>query len=406
MSGIPASLSALAVPIAGLRPYAQNPRTGDVGAIAESLSVNGQYRPVVVNRGTGEVLAGNHTLLAARSLGWTEIAATFVDCSDEEAARIVLVDNRASDLAGYDEVLLAQVLGELPGLAGTGFDQAYLDELLVRVSELPPPLADPDDVPDLPAAPVSVLGDVWVLGCHRLVCGDSTDAGAVDALMVGGLADCVWTDPPYGVAYEGGSKKRDVIHNDALDVQTLTTFLRDALGLSMTHTLPGAVWYVAAPHGPMGLAFSLVMHELDVWRHSLVWVKNNSTFGRADYHYRHEPIYYGWTPGAAHHAVTDRKQDTLWEFDRPRRSDVHPTMKPVALIERALLNSTDKGATVLDPFAGSGSTLIACHQLGRVARLVELDPRYVDVICRRYQQATGDKPVREATGEPWDFTDG
>lgn len=403
MNAIPADLEALAVPIADLLPYRSNPRVGNVEMIAESLRVNGQYRPIVVNRRTREVLAGNHTLKAAVALGWDRIAATFVDVDDEQAARIVLVDNRSNDVAGYDDSALVELLQSLDDLAGTGFSTEDLDQLLADVTDLPTVQADPDAVPDIPDAPISALGDVWLLGPHRLICGDSTDVGAYDALLGGDKVDLVWTDPPYGISYEGGSKKREGIKNDALDVEALTEFLREALGATLTATKGGAGWYVAAPHGPIGLAFSIVLHEFDVWRHSLIWVKNNSTFGRSDYHYRHEPIYYGWTPGAAHHPVVDRKQDTIWEVDRPSRSAEHPTMKPVALITRAIENSTHKGALVLDPFGGSGSTLIAAHLTGRKARLIELDPRYVDVICRRYQEASGEKPVLESTGQPHDF---
>jgi len=345
----------------------------------------------------------------------------WVEDDDETAAAFALADNRTAELGGYDEQALADLFGSVGDpalLAASGWDEESVAELLASASVevVPDGLNDPDEVPEPPAEPITKLGDVWLLGEHRLVCGDSTDVGVSDVLLAGAKADLVWTDPPYGVGIASriGAKGRSSsqarsegghgIQNDDLDVDALTDFLRQALGAALAACSPGAAWYVAAPHGPIGLAFSRTLHELGVWRHSLVWVKNSLVLGRADYHYRHEPIYYGWVPGAAHTWESDRKQDTILEFDRPVRSKEHPTMKPVELIEYCIGNSSKRGAVLLDPFGGSGSTLIAAHRTGRVARLVELDPGYCDVICRRYQEHTGDKPLLESTGEPHDFT--
>ena len=203
---------------AALQPFHGNPRRGDVDAIARSLEVNGQYRPIVVNIGTKtgrplEVLAGNHTLAGAVRLGWSSIDATTVDVDDDAAARIVLVDNRTNDLATVEDAALAYLLSSLPDLDGTGFDQAAFDALLATVLE-PVALNDPDDAPGLPAEPVSVPGDVWLLGKHRVVCGDATDIGAYDAILGGARPDCVWTDPPYGVEYVGKTKDALTIEND------------------------------------------------------------------------------------------------------------------------------------------------------------------------------------------------
>jgi site-specific DNA-methyltransferase (adenine-specific) len=177
------------------------------------------------------------------------------------------------------------------------------------------------------------------------------------------------------------------IENDALDLDGLRDFLRETLGAAFTCTAPGAAWYVCAPHGPIGLAFSDVMTDLGVWKHSLVWVKDSLVMGRADYHYRHEPIYYGWTPGGSHNWYADRKQTTVIEVPRPKRNEEHPTMKPLELIAQMLRNSTKRDDLVLDPFGGSGSTLLAADALGRRAAIVELDPRYCDVIRKRYERA-------------------
>lgn len=395
------------VPVAALHTYHRNPRRGNIQAIARSLQVNGQYRPIVVNTGThtgrpAEVLAGNHTLMAARELGWDTVAAVHVDVDDHHAAKIVAADNRTADLGNYDTDVLAQLLAELPDLDGTGYETADLDAL--TPVELPTALADPDHVPDTPDDPISVLGDVWELGPHRLACGDSTDVTVWATLLDGQLADMVWTDPPYGVSYVGKTADALTIENDSLDENGLRDFLRAAFGATYAATREGAAWYVAGPPGPLHLVFGNLLHEFGVLRQTLIWVKDQFVMGRSDYHYKHEPIYYGWTPGAAHHAVPDRTQDSVHEIPRPKANKEHPTMKPIALIERHIANSTDPGQLVVDPFGGSGSTLLAAHLTGRRAALIELDPRYADVICRRYQEATGIKPVR--AGVPHDFTGG
>lgn len=430
--GIPATLEALAVPVGDLVPYAANPRRGDLGSLRESLRHHGQYRPLVARTGTNEVLAGNHTLAAAKELGWTKIAVTYVDCDDDQAARIVLVDNRSNDVAGYDDAalveLLQQVQGDTGHLEGTGFSDADLAALLAEVTGDPVALTDHDDVPEEPAEPVSRLGDVWLLGPHRLVCGDSTDKGTYAALLGDGVeADLIFTDPPYGVDYQGGiadtpsgghkwtkadfdayaaHRRRDglKVSNDALGVDGTRALVRDAMAAAPLKK--GGVFYVCAPPGDLVMEFRNAITEVTTLglRQTVVWVKDQFTFGRSDYHYRHEWILYGWRKGAAHFFVKDRTQDSVWEFPRPRRSKVHPTMKPVDLVSKALRNSSRPGEIVLDLFGGSGSTLIAAHAENRLARLIELDPVYVDVICRRYQEHTGTKPILERTGEPHDFT--
>ena len=244
---------------------------------------------------------------------------------------------------------------------------------------------------------------------HRLLCGDSRKKEDMARLMDGRLADMVWEDPPYGVNVasrsgtgrgvssaqaraEGGRG----IANDDLDLPQFITFLREAFERGLDACKPGAVWYVAAPHGPMGIAFSIVLHELDVWRSSLVWVKDSMVISRLDHHYRHEVLYYGWKPGGAHHAIADRTQTSVFEFPRPKRSEEHPTMKPVELVRKHIENSSDPGQTVLDMFGGSGTTLIACEQTGRNAMLMEIDGRFCDVITRRWTEFSGRKALRVA----------
>ena len=353
-------------------------------AIAASLLKFGQRKPLVVHRGV--VLAGNGTLEAARSLGWTEIDVAEVpdDWDMDTAKAYALADNRTAELAEWDEGELAKQILELDN---KGWDIHELGFEMPQVLEIE--TIDEDDVPDAPAEPITKLGDVYQLGKHKLVCGDSTDVTVLDKLLKDEKADLVWTDPPYGVAYVGKTKDALTIENDRLDHDQLTDFLRAAFNAIFQATKPGAVWYVTAPSGDLFQCFSIPLTELEVWRHTLVWVKDTLVMGRADYHYRHESIFYGWTPGAAHQTPPDRKQDSVWEIDRPKANKEHPTMKPIPLIEKSIQNSSLAGQIVLDTFGGSGSTLIACEQTKRVARLVELDPKYCDVIVTRWENLTG-----------------
>lgn len=413
-------LQHLAVPVTELTPHPKNVRQGDVGAITESLKQHGQYRPIVVQKSTGHILAGNHTYKAAKALKWKEIAATFVDCDDDQATRILLMDNRANDLASYDDGALAEMLKQLMDteqqLAGTGFDPDDLQQILddLGATELPTVLGDPDDVPE--SAPAkTVHGDVWLLGPHRLMCGSTTMIDDVERLMNGKKANMVFTDPPYGVSYqkdltpEQAKKLRRrtdglSIKNDDLRGDDLASFLNTAFSNLLLHCEDGGAWFVAAPQGGKEhIAFMQTLIDLGVYREPIIWVKDSMVLSRSDYHYRHEPLLYGWKPGAAHTGPPDRTQTTVWEIARPKRSAEHPTMKPVELVEKAINNHTTTHMIVADGFGGSGTTLIAAHQTNRIAYLMELDPHYCDVICARYQKLTGTKPVAESTGNEHDF---
>jgi DNA modification methylase len=358
----------------------------NLNAIAESLVKFGQRKPLVVHKGI--VIAGNGTLEAAKSLGWKEIAVAYVpeEWTEETAKAYALADNRSAELAEWDDSELAKQILELNE---SGWDIEALGFEMPQVIESE--LIDEDDIPEAPAEPKTKLGDVWQLGKHRVICGDSTNVTVLDKLLKDEVVNLVWTDPPYGVSYVGKTKDALTIQNDNLDHPALTDFLRSAFNAIFTKTKPGACWYVAAPSGDLFQCFSIPLTELGVWKHTLVWVKDTLVMGRADYHYRHESIFYGWTPGAAHQTPPDRKQDSVWEIKRPKANKEHPTMKPVELIERAIQNSSLSGQIVLDTFGGSGSTLIACEQSKRVARLVELDPKYVDVIVARWEKITGGK---------------
>jgi DNA modification methylase len=436
----------LAADISTLQLLPGNPRMGDVAAVARSLEAFGQRKPIVAKL-DGTVIAGNHTLQAARSLGWPEIAVVFVDDDVATAKAFALADNRTAELGGYDNQALADLIAEVQEadehlLEATGWTG---DDLLALLSDIDAAgvglaLTDPDDVPDAPT-PRSVVGDVWILGRHRLVCGDATSSSVLDSLMGGSTAHMVWTDPPYGVSYVGGTKDKLSIMNDALGQPELHSLLVGAFSNFATHLRPGGAFYICAPSGDLETVFRLALIDCGLQlRQQLVWVKSSHVLSRADYHGWHETILYGWSDGdpfpvpdpepvelpegtalyeaghlnmlygwkdgAAHTWAGDRRQNTVWEFDKPAASRLHPTMKPVGLVSRGIRNGSMPGDLVLDPFAGSGSTLMACEGNGRSARLVELDPRYVDVICRRFQEHTGILPIAEASNREHDFAEG
>lgn len=397
------------LPVEALQTFAGNPRKGAVDQIAKSLEKHGQYRPIVVNRGTStgrplEVLAGNHTLLAARSLAWAQIDAAVVDVDDSTAKSIVASDNRLADLGGYDDAALFELLDSLDDLSGTGYGISDLESL--RKDLFPPEvLTDPDEAPSVPAEPISELGQIWTLGDHRLLVGDSTDLEAVQRLVGDLQPDCVWTDPPYGVDYVGGchelspaERRKQGGKSIANDNVPLSGLLDAVFSVIVAACKPGAPVYVA--HADMEPAFEVSMRDAGlIVRQKLVWVKGSQVLGRSDYHYRHEPILYGFTPAGEGRLgrggdrwFGNNAQTTVFEFDRPHRNKEHPTMKPVALIDAMLNNSLPPGGIVFDPFGGSGSTLIAAHNRCSRAFLVELDPRYADVILRRFEQHTGIVP--------------
>lgn len=413
------SLSTLAVPVDSLSPMLGNPRIGDVDAVAASLDRFGQRKPIVVRASDRTIVAGNHTWKAAQQLGWSEIAALLVDDDEATAQAFALADNRTAELGSYDEQLLLELIRSVADadpamLLDTGWSDEAITELVERIEPSLPDVPPSDEAPEPPKQAFSKPGDVWILGGHRVVCGDSTDVNVYDVLLGETKVDCVWTDPPYGVDIQerdlaqakvrGRRKDGKGVMNDDLTADKLEDFLRSALGAAWGSSNPGAAWYVASPGGDLFHTFGTVLLELEVWRHTLIWAKDQFVMGRADYHYQHEPIFYGWKQGAAHHWLGDRKQTTILNFARPRRSPEHPTMKPIELVAYCLNNSAPKGGLVLDPFGGSGSTLMACEYTGRKGRLIELDPKYVDVICRRWQEHTGSLPILESNSMTHDFT--
>jgi site-specific DNA-methyltransferase (adenine-specific) len=384
----PAEPAAEWVPRSTLKPWPKNPRHNEdaIDQVVASINRFGFGNPILARRSDNEVIAGHTRLLAAEKIGMDLVPVRFMDLDEADAHLFALADNKLAETATWDDLGVAALLA---GYADTdadlaGFDAEERERLQRIVDRINPIDGDDDENIELPAEPVSEPGAVYELGPHRLVCGDSTNSDVWVSLLGDERVDLVWTDPPYGVAYVGKTKDALRIENDALDEAGLEKLLRDSLGMAIAHVRPGSAFYVASPAGPLFHVFGTVLRELGVWRHTLTWVKQQFVMGRCDYHYRHEPIFYGWEPNGPHFWCGARNLDTVLEFDRPKRSTEHPTMKPPELIQHCIRNSSELGATVLDPFGGSGSTMIAAAKEGRRARLIELDPKYCDVIRKRW----------------------
>ena len=389
-----------------ITPYARNSRTHSdeqVAQVAASIKEFGWTNPILIDE-KHTIIAGHGRLMAAQRLGFDEVPTIMLpNLTDAQKRAYVIADNKLALNAGWDEEMLAVEIEELLDqgydLDLTGFGADEIDSLLAEANKVEDGLTDADDAPELPETPVSVKGDVWMLGRHRVLCGDATVQSDVDKLMNGQLADMLLTDPPYNVDYEGGSKKRDAIANDQMQSYDFRQFLCDTFSTADTVMKNGAVFYIW--HADLeGYNFRGACIDVG-WttRQTLIWNKDNSAFGRSDYHWKHEPCLYGWKEGAGHLWAADRKQTTVLDFKRPARSDLHPTMKPVDLIEYQILNNTKGADIVLDLFGGSGSTLIAAEKSGRNAYINELDEKYVDVIVKRWQDFTGQDAVHEASGK-------
>jgi len=386
--------------IGSIIPYARNSRTHSdeqVAQIAASIKEWGFTNPILVDI-DGEIIAGHGRLLAAQKLGLKEVPCiTAVGWSDAQKKAYVIADNKLALNAGWDNDMLAVEFGELKELDFNldliGFDP---DELASILNEPETEgLTDEDAVPEVPEVPVTVEGDVWIMGKHRLMCGDSTSIDALDVLCQKELVDMWLTDPPYNVAYEGKTKDALTIQNDEMSDEGFRQFLTESYTAADAVMKAGAVFYIWHADSE-GYNFRGAAHDSG-WqvRQCLIWKKQTMVMGRQDYHWKHEPCLYGWKGGAGHLWATDRKQTTILEFDRPSKNKEHPTMKPVELFEYQMLNNTKGSDKVLDSFAGSGTTAIACEKHGRMARLMELDPKYCDVIIKRWQEFTGKSAVNE-----------
>lgn len=396
-----AEAAAVWVSIAELNPWDQNPRRNDaaVEKVADSIKRFGFGSPILA-RPNGEVIAGHTRLKAAERLGLDRVPVRYLDLDPADAHLLALADNKLGEIAEWDDAMLAEILKDLDpeDAALAGFGAEELEKLLSEFEEPTSFLTDPDDVPEVPEEPVTKPGDIWLLGRHRLLCGDSTKSEDVECLMGGQKANMVFTDPPYNVDYVGKTKDALKIQNDSMSDADFFQFLLAAYTCMLTHTESGGAIYVCHADSE-GTNFRKALVEAGwLLKQCIIWAKSAFVMGRQDYHWQHEPILYGWAPGAAHHWHGDRKQSTVWNFDRPNRSEDHPTMKPVELVERALENSSGRGDKVLDLFGGSGTTLIACEKNGRSAYLMELDPHYCDVIAHRWEKFTG-KTARLASDQ-------
>ena len=382
-----------------LIPYAKNARThsdAQVAQIAASINEWGWTIPVLVAP-DGQIIAGHGRVQAARKLGITEIPVMVADGWTENQKRAyVLADNKLALNAGWDQELLSLELSELQALGADlnliGFSDEELSRLMDSGNE---GLTDPDEIPEVQETPISVHGDIWELGPHRLLCGDSTVLTDVEKLMAGVKADMCFTDPPYNVDYGNTAKdkmrgKDRRIMNDALG-DKFYQFLYDACVNILTVT-KGAC-YLCMSSSELHTLQRAWIEAGGKWSTFIIWSKNTFTLGRSDYQRQYEPILYGWKNGADHFWCGDRNQSDVWNYNKPQKNDLHPTMKPVELVERAIRNSSKTEDIVFEPFGGGGSTLIACERSGRVARVIELDPKYCDVIVRRWQDFTG----KEAT---------
>lgn len=393
-------------PTAKLLPYARNARTHSeeqVAQIAASIVEFGFTNPILAGS-DGIIVAGHGRLTAAQKLGLEVVPVVVLDhLTPTQRRALIIADNRIAENAGWDDAMLRVELDALRDddfdLSLTGFDADALADLYEGEDADTGQTGD-DEVPESQETVISRLGDVWLLGGHRVLCGDATDAKSYEVLLQGKTVDMTVTDPPYNVNYANSAKdkmrgKDRAILNDNLG-DGFYDFLLAALKPIMTNCT-GAV-YVAMSSSELDVLQAAFREAGGKWSTFIIWAKNTFTMGRSDYQRQYEPILYGWPEGGKHHWCGDRDQSDVWQIKKPHKNDLHPTMKPVELVERAIRNSSKPGDVVLDPFGGSGTTLIAAEKSGRTARLMELDPKYVDVIVRRWQDWTGKLAKRESDG--------
>lgn len=377
-----------------LIPYARNSRTHSdeqVTQIASSIREFGFTNPVIIDD-KDNIIAGHGRIMAAKKLGIDEVPCVVVSgWTEAQKKAYVIADNKLALNAGWDEKMLSLEFDELQEL---GFDLSLTgftgDEILaLKPLEETVGLTDDDAVPEAPEQPVTIEGDIWMLGDHRLMCGDSTDAGSVALLMSGEKADQWVTDPPYNVDYEGSDGQK--IKNDKMENNKFRDFLFKSFSAAFENMKAGASFYVW--HADLeGYNFrGAIIDAGQKIRSCLIWNKPSIVMGRSDYHWKHEPCLYGWKDGSSHLWASDRKQSTVLDFEKSKHNDLHPTMKPVSLMEYCIKNNTKGSDIIYDSFLGSGSTLIAAEKTGRKCYGMELDPKYCDVIIKRWQDFTGKK---------------
>ncbi|RKD25221.1 DNA modification methylase [Caminicella sporogenes DSM 14501] len=381
------------LPIDELIPYANNVRTHSkeqIKKLRSSLREFGFINPVLIDKDKN-IIAGHGRIIAAKEEGIKEVPCVLVEhLTEAQKKAYILADNRLALDAGWDNELLALELENLKELDFdidlTGFNAAEIDELFSNIHDKEVSGDDFDVDAALEKEPISKHGDIWILGKHRLICGDSTKAEIYEKLMEGKKANLVVTDLPYNVDYEGTAGK---IKNDNMSDKEFYEFLLKAFKNMFENMIDGAPIYVFHADRET-VNFRTAFKDAGFFCHqTCIWVKNTPVLSRCDYLYTHEPILYGWKPTTGHKFYADRKQRTVWSFDRPTKSELHPTMKPIPLLAYPIKNSSLANCIVLDPFGGSGSTLIACEQTNRICYTVELDEKYVDVIVKRYVEYVG-----------------
>jgi DNA modification methylase len=390
-------------PIEKLVLYVRNPRKNDaaVDRMCASIREFGFKIPVLARSG-GEVVDGHLRLKAAKKLGIAEVPVLLCDeWTPAQVKAFRLMVNRSVAWADWDEDLLSLEVIDLKlldfDLSLTGFDDGELAALLAAQDAVGG-LTDEDAVPELPETPISRLGDLWILGDHRLLVGDATHSDAAVKLLSGSLVDLVFTDPPYNVSYEGYTEDRLTIKGDRMCAADFKQFLEAAFRSYRLVIKPGASMYVChSSSWQREFQNALESADFEV-RCQIIWAKNTFAWGFGRYKFQHEPMFYCHIAGEKDPWYGDKTQSTLWSEKKPAANRLHPTAKPVELIERALLNSSKAGDVVGDLFGGSGSTLIGCERRGRYARLMEIDPKYCDVIVRRWQEFTGRQVTLEGHG--------
>lgn len=377
--------------ITDLVPADYNPRKklkpGDAEfeKIKNSITEFGYVDPVIVNKDL-TVIGGHQRISVLKILGYTELDCVIIDIDKTKEKALNIALNKIS--GEWSKELLADLIKDLQSLdyntSFTGFDPPEIDALF---NDIYPKGVQEDDFDEpLPETPISKQGDIWLLGRHRLICGDSTKLDIYTKLMEGKKANLVVTDPPYNVAYEGTA---GTIQNDNMEDKKFYEFLLEAYkGMHESLTDGGSIYVFHADRETVN--FRTAFKDAGFFCHqTCIWVKNSPVLGRCDYQYNHEPVLVGWKPTAGHKFYADRKQRTTWNFDRPTKSKYHPTMKPIALVAYPITNSSLTNSIVLDPFGGSGSTLIACEQTDRICYTIELDEKYADVIVKRYIEQVG-----------------
>jgi DNA modification methylase len=391
-----------------LIPWARNPRThseAQVAQIAASIAEFGFNNPILVDTKAG-ILAGHGRLLAARKLGLTEVPVIVLDhLSEAQKRAYIIADNKLAENAEWNDEMLRIEIEALQDedfdVSLLGFEDVELAQLLAA-QDASAGLTDEDAIPELPRTPVSKVGDLWVLGDHKLLVGDSTNHSDVIQLMAGEVADLIFTDPPYNVDYEGYTEQKLKIKGDRMSDVEFKQFLEAAFRGLRTAVKPGASLYLCHSSSWQREFQNALEAAGFAVRCQIVWAKNTFAWGFGRYKFRHEPLFYWHVAGQKDPWYGDKTQSTLWEEKKPSANRIHPTAKPVELIERALLNSSKTGDIVADLFGGSGSTLIACERRGRRARLMEIDPKYPDCIVRRFQEYSGKSAILDGDGRAFD----